>query len=68
EDRVQAGAGIELHAKPGDRITAGQRLMTLHTDTPEKFEYALEALDGGVLTAPEDTEFVEKPIVLGRIA
>ncbi|MEV8309495.1 thymidine phosphorylase [Streptomyces flavidovirens] len=68
EDQVQAGAGIELHAKPGDRVTAGQRLMTLHTDTPEKFEYALEALNGGVLTAPEGTEFTPNPIVLGRIA
>ncbi|MBT2507272.1 thymidine phosphorylase [Streptomyces sp. ISL-98] len=68
EDKVQAGAGIELHAKPGDKVTAGQPLMTLHTDTPEKFEYALEALDGGVLTAPEGTEFTPNPIVLGRIA
>ncbi|MBT2396499.1 thymidine phosphorylase [Streptomyces sp. ISL-100] len=68
EDQVQAGAGIELHAKPGDKVTAGQRLMTLHTDTPEKFEYALEALNGGVLTAPDGTEFTPNPIVLGRIA
>ncbi|OEJ25351.1 thymidine phosphorylase [Streptomyces agglomeratus] len=68
EDQVQAGAGIELHAKPGDRVTAGQRLMTLHTDTPEKFEYALEALNGGVFTSPEGTEFTPNPIVLGRIA
>ncbi|MFI5802654.1 thymidine phosphorylase [Streptomyces sp. NPDC051561] len=72
EDVVQAGAGIELHAKPGDRVTAGQPLMTLHTDTPEKFAYALQALDGGVLTAEEGSEaarnFVPAPIVLDRIA
>jgi thymidine phosphorylase len=72
EDVVQAGAGIELHAKPGDRVVAGQPLMTLHTDTPEKFAYALEALDGGVLTAAEGSEaardFVPAPIVLDRIA
>ncbi|MFJ6695903.1 thymidine phosphorylase [Streptomyces sp. NPDC091272] len=68
EDAVQAGAGIELHAKPGDKVVAGQPLMTLHTDTPEKFAYALEALDGGVLTAPEGTDFVPAPIVLDRIA
>ncbi|WP_313277068.1 thymidine phosphorylase [Timonella senegalensis] len=41
DDPVQAGAGIELHAKPGDVVTAGQPLMTLHTDTPERFERAL---------------------------
>lgn len=46
EDPVQAGAGIELHAKPGDAVTAGQPLMTLHTDEPARFERALESLEG----------------------
>ncbi len=68
EDPVQAGAGVELHAKPGDTVTAGQPLLTLHTDTPEKFSYALEALDGGVLVAPEHTEYEPNPIILDRIA
>ncbi|QKW50332.1 thymidine phosphorylase [Streptomyces buecherae] len=67
DDPVQAGAGVELHAKPGDRITAGQPLLTLHTDTPEKFGYALEALNGGVLIAPADTRFEPQPVVLDRI-
>ena len=43
EDPVQAGAGVELHAKPGDRVRAGQPLLTLHTDTPERFERARQA-------------------------
>ena len=47
-EKVQAGAGIELHAKPGDEIAAGQLLMTLHTDDPERFPRALEALAGSV--------------------
>ncbi|MCY0944050.1 thymidine phosphorylase [Streptomyces antarcticus] len=68
EDPVQAGAGIELHAKPGDTVTAGQPLMTLHTDTPEKFEYALSALDGSFDVAPAGTSFSATPIVLDRIA
>ncbi|MET9957579.1 thymidine phosphorylase [Streptomyces sp. NPDC006326] len=68
EDPVQAGAGIELHAKPGDTVTAGQPLMTLHTDTPEKFEYALAALEGSYDTAPAGTAFSATPIVLDRIA
>ncbi|MER0243911.1 thymidine phosphorylase [Streptomyces sp. HSW2009] len=67
EDPVQPGAGIELHAKPGDKITAGQPLLTLHTDTPEKFGYALEALNGGVLIAPPDAAFTPQPVVLDRI-
>lgn len=47
-EKVQAGAGIELHAKPGDQIVVGQVLMTLHTDEPERFPRALEALEGAV--------------------
>ena len=34
EDPVQAGAGVLLHAKPGDAVRAGQPLLTLLTDTP----------------------------------
>ncbi|WP_328300437.1 thymidine phosphorylase [Streptomyces sp. NBC_00435] len=68
EDPVQAGAGIELHAKPGDTVTAGQPLMTLHTDTPEKFDYALAALDGTFDIAAAGTAFSATPIVLDRIA
>ncbi|OKK20880.1 pyrimidine-nucleoside phosphorylase [Streptomyces sp. CB00455] len=68
EDPVQAGAGIELHAKPGDTVTAGQPLMTLHTDTPEKFAYALASLEGCYDVAPAGTAFSATPIVLDRIA
>jgi len=45
-DPVQAGAGVVLHAKPGEMVRKGHPLMTLHTDTPEAFPRALEALDG----------------------
>ncbi len=51
EDPVQAGAGIELHAKPGDPVVAGEPLLTLHTDTPERFEAALEDLAGAYTIA-----------------
>ncbi|MBT2471052.1 thymidine phosphorylase [Streptomyces sp. ISL-66] len=68
EDPVQAGAGIEMHAKPGDTVVAGQPLMTLHTDTPEKFEYALASLDGTFDIAAAGTAFTATPIVLDRIA
>ncbi|MFF5785390.1 thymidine phosphorylase [Streptomyces sp. NPDC012693] len=68
EDPVQAGAGVELHAKPGDTITAGQPLLTLHTDTPEKFEYALKSLDTAWDIAAPGTAFTPNPIVLDRIA
>jgi thymidine phosphorylase len=53
EDAVQAGAGVRLHAKPGASVRAGEPLMTLLTDTPERFERAKEALEGAVTIAPE---------------
>jgi len=46
-EQVQAAAGVVMHAKPGDAVTAGQPLLTLHTDTPERFERAIAALDDG---------------------
>ncbi|NUS10469.1 MAG: thymidine phosphorylase [Streptomyces sp.] len=68
EDAVQAGAGVELHARPGAFVRAGEPLLTLHTDTPERFGYAEEALEGAVTVAPEGTAFTPGPIVLDRIA
>ena len=65
EDPVQAGAGVELHAKPGDRVRAGQPLLTLHTDTPERFERAREALAGAY--AIVDAPVEQTPVVLERI-
>ncbi|WP_406298291.1 thymidine phosphorylase [Embleya sp. NBC_00888] len=67
EEQVQAGAGVELHAKPGDMVTAGQRLMTLHTDTPERFDYASEILADAVTIAPAGTAFEATPILIDRI-
>ncbi|MBC7269318.1 MAG: thymidine phosphorylase, partial [Streptomyces sp.] len=68
EDPVQAAAGIELHAKPGDEVTEGQPLLTLHTDTPERFAYALEPLTHAYDIAPTGTDFTASPVVLERIA
>lgn len=68
EDPVQAGAGVELHARPGDEVTEGQPLLTLHTDTPDRFDYALTALDGSYDIAAPGTAFTPTPVVLERIA
>jgi thymidine phosphorylase len=68
EDPVQAGAGIEMHAKPGDPVTQGQPLLTLHTDTPERFEYALQAVEGSYDIGAAGTDFTASPVVLERIA
>ena len=67
EDPVQAGAGVELHAKPGAAVGQGQPLLTLHTDTPERFGYALEALADAVAVAPPGTRYTPEPLILDRI-
>ncbi|MFL6133297.1 MAG: thymidine phosphorylase [Nocardioidaceae bacterium] len=67
EDPVQAGAGVEMHAKPGDTVTAGQPLLTLHTDEPERFERALAALDGHVVVSAEGG-YEAVPLVIDRVA
>jgi len=68
EDVIQAGAGIEMHAKPGAVLQAGDPLMTLHTDTPERFDRAIEALDGAYFIAPEDSRPDLLPLVIDRIS
>jgi thymidine phosphorylase len=68
EDPVQAGAGVEIHVKPGDEVRAGQRLLTLHTDEPERFDRALAALDGAVTVAPKGSRPEIVPLVIDRIA
>ncbi|MGC5048963.1 thymidine phosphorylase [Micrococcus porci] len=68
---VQAGAGVELHARPGDVVRAGQPLMTLHTDTPERFDRARAALAGGwAVTAADEAEAAalrSRSVILDRI-
>jgi len=64
EDPVSAVAGVELHAKPGDKIQAGQPLLTLHTDDPTRMEHALEALVDAVEVS---ASYERGPLVIDRI-
>jgi len=66
-DDVQAGAGVEWHARPGDDVTEGQPLLTLHTDEPERFDRALASLDGGFDIAPAGTAYTPIPLILDQI-
>jgi thymidine phosphorylase len=68
EDKVQAGAGIEMHAKPGAVVRAGDPLMTLHTDTPERFGRAIETLEDAYFIAPEGSRPDLLPLVIDRIS
>ncbi|MBP2322725.1 thymidine phosphorylase [Kibdelosporangium banguiense] len=48
EDAVQHAAGVLCLAKPGDRVSAGDPLLELRTDTPDAVSGALAALEGGI--------------------
>ena len=58
---MQAGAGIEMHAKPGDPVREGDLLLTLHTDEPDRFDRAQDALQGAITIAPEGTTVGRTP-------
>ncbi|MGO1561167.1 Thymidine phosphorylase [Actinomycetales bacterium JB111] len=64
-DSVQAGAGVEIHARVGDAVSAGDPVLTLHTDTPERFARAEEALEGAIEIGAGTSE--PRSVVLERI-
>jgi thymidine phosphorylase len=65
EDPVQASAGILCLAKPGERVSAGDPLLELHTDTPDAVPSALAALEGAYTVA--DSAPDAGPIVLDTV-
>ncbi|MBD2899528.1 Thymidine phosphorylase [Actinomadura sp. RB99] len=67
EDPVSFAAGITCHAKPGDRVTAGQPLLTLHADDESRFARALESLDGAFSVEESGTPDLH-PLILDRIS
>ena len=66
-EKVQAGAGIEIHAKPGEKITAGAPIFTLHTDDATRFTRAHEALSGAVVISDDGSVAPRLPLVVTRI-
>jgi thymidine phosphorylase len=68
QDPVQHSAGVDLHAKPGDAVVAGQPLFTLSADEPERFARALEALEGAYsIGDPGDPVETGGPLIADRI-
>ena len=68
-EAVQAGAGIEIHAKPGDIVKQGAPLFTLHTDTPAAFARAQESLTNSVKIGdlPSNGRLDRLPLIIERI-
>ncbi|WP_043670110.1 thymidine phosphorylase [Clavibacter michiganensis] len=66
-DAVQHAAGVDLHAKPGDRVRRGDPLFTLSADEPERFARALESLEGAYRVGDPEELVVRGPLVRERI-
>jgi len=66
EDAVQAGAGVTWHARPGDRVRAGQPLLTLHSDDEGRFGNARAALADAVDVGQRSPTV--PPLIRGRLA
>jgi thymidine phosphorylase len=64
-ERVQAGAGMLIHRRPGEPVAAGEPLFTLYTETPERFEAAMAELAGGWSIGDDAPE--ERPLIIDRI-
>ncbi|MDY6869899.1 MAG: thymidine phosphorylase [Actinomycetota bacterium] len=63
--QVQFGAGLRMHRRPGEPVSAGEPLFTLYTDTPDRIEPALAELDGA-WTVGESAP-PERPLIIDRI-
>jgi thymidine phosphorylase len=49
-------------------VRGGEPVLTLHTDEPERFERALDALDGAFDIAPAGARPDLPPLVIDRIS
>ena len=62
---VQSGAGVRIHRRPGDPVSAGEPLFTLYTDTADRLPAALAELAGGWRVG--DTAPALPPLVIERV-
>jgi thymidine phosphorylase len=62
EDPVSPTAGAVCQRKPGDRVEAGEPVLVLHADGPERIDAALAALDGAIEVGPEPPE-PRRPVI-----
>ncbi|GAY18915.1 thymidine phosphorylase [Mycobacterium sp. shizuoka-1] len=65
-ERVQAGAGVRIHRRPGEPVSAGEPLFTLYTDTPARMPAAMAELDGAWSVV--DGPVQHRPLIIDRIA
>lgn len=66
-EKVQAGAGIEMHVKPGEMVKKGAPIFTLHSDEPARFARSIAELDGAVSISTSNEKVERLPLIVARI-
>lgn len=64
-EQVQFGAGIHIHRRPGEPVSAGETVFTLYTDTPARLGPARAELDGGWTVGERAPQ--ARPLIIDRI-
>lgn len=62
---VQFGAGVRIHRRTGEPVSAGETLFSLYTDTPDRFPAALAELDGA--WAVGESAPADPPLLIDRV-
>jgi thymidine phosphorylase len=63
EDAVSAAAGVICLAKPGEAVQAGQPLLELRADEPERFGPALAAVAGAIAISRDGPPPQVSPVI-----
>lgn len=68
EDPVDHAAGITLHKKPGDTVTAGDPLYTLHTSDADRLERVQNIIKDAYRISDTETYTPRTTLIADRIA
>jgi pyrimidine-nucleoside phosphorylase len=66
-EAIDFGVGVELHAKPGQVLRAGQPVATLYHRAGRGLEQAQALMTSGVVIGPGETAQPAPPLVLERL-
>jgi thymidine phosphorylase len=66
-EKVSFGAGIEIHAKPGAKVSKGDVIYTLHADDSTRFERAQSALNNSFAISQDGSVADRLPLIIEKI-
>ena len=66
-EKVSFGAGIEIHAKPGAKVSKGDVIYKLHADDSTRFERAQSALNNSFAITQDGSVAPRLPLIIEKI-